>query len=276
MDYSKLLLEHLDLVNRIVGYIARRHHLSASDAEEFASVVRLKLIDRDFAVLRKFQQRSNLATYLTTVVERLYLDFCISRWGKWRPSAAARRLGSTAIALEQLLTRDGLTFDEAVGTLQTNHHCPETRDELQAIAAHLPLRPSRRPANDDEIAAVASQSGALDSGINQSDDWEAAERVERALLQAVAALSPRDQLVLKLRFQDGCTVPEIGEILQLSPKPLYRQLHATIVSLRDSLRQYGIDERDIERVVGHPAITLGRVFATESSRAPGESHDASV
>ncbi len=108
MDYQKLLLQHLDIVDRVLKYVARRHHLSAAETDEFASLVHFRLVDRNFAILRKFQGRSHLATYLTTVVERLYLDFCIARWGKWRPSAAARRLGQVAEMLERFLGRDGM------------------------------------------------------------------------------------------------------------------------------------------------------------------------
>ena len=37
----------------------------------------------------------------------------IAEWGKWRPSAVAKRLGPTAVLLDRLLTRDGRPFDDA-------------------------------------------------------------------------------------------------------------------------------------------------------------------
>ena len=67
MDYQQLLVDHLDQVNRIVRLVARRHRLPAFDADEFAGVVRFKLVDRYFAILRKFQGRSSLTTYLPVV-----------------------------------------------------------------------------------------------------------------------------------------------------------------------------------------------------------------
>ena len=85
--------------------MARRHQLSAPDTDELTSVVRYKLIDKDFAILKKFQGRSSMATYLTVVVERLCLDFFNERWGKWRPSSAALKHGAVAVHLEQLVVR---------------------------------------------------------------------------------------------------------------------------------------------------------------------------
>ena len=115
MEYHSLLVEHLGHIDRVVGGMARRHQLSAPDKEELTSVVRYKLIDKDFAILKKFQGRSSITTYLTVVVERLCLDFFNERWGKWRPSAAALKIGRVAVQLEQLVARDGFTFADVVG-----------------------------------------------------------------------------------------------------------------------------------------------------------------
>ena len=275
MDYQKLLIEHLDLVERVVRYIARRHHLPASEVEELSSLVRLRLIDQNFAVLRKFQGRSNLATYLTTVIEHIYLDFCVGRWGKWRPSAAARRLGPLAILLDQLITRDGLSFDEAVTTLSVNHACQATREQLHEIYLLLPTRSVRRPATEEELALVATRVGTRDKALEYDDDLETVERVEAALGQVLAELSPREQLILRLRFKDGLSMAAIGRLLHTPAKPLYRQLHATIARVREKLCQQHIDAQDIERIVGHPALALGRLL-NESAAEPADRDDGSV
>ena len=52
----------------------------------------LKAIERATGVdvvLRKFEVRSSLRTYLTVVVNRMYIDGRVKQWGKWRPSAIA-------------------------------------------------------------------------------------------------------------------------------------------------------------------------------------------
>jgi RNA polymerase sigma factor for flagellar operon FliA len=270
LDYQKLLLEHLELVDRVVRYIARKHHLPAPDTEELLSLVRLRLLDRDFAVLRKFQGRSNLATYLTTVIEHIYLDFCVGKWGKWRPSAAARRLGPIAILLDQLVGRDGLTFNEAVSTLEINYGVSETRDDLHAIFVQLPTRTVRRFAAEEELAVVAGHVGARDAALEREDDLEVIDRVESALSAILAGLAPREQLMLKLRFQDGLSMAAIARFLHTPAKPLYRHLETTIAFLRDKLRQQGIEAKDIDRIVGHPALTLGRVLSEPFDCAQGK------
>ena len=100
MDYERFLLENLGTVERVVAYVARRHRLSRDEANELSSAVKLKLVDHDYEVLRRYEGRSSLRTYLTAVVIRLFLDDRVARWGKWRPSAQAKRLGAVAVLLD--------------------------------------------------------------------------------------------------------------------------------------------------------------------------------
>ncbi len=130
---ERLFLSQLALIDAVTAFIARRHHLSATDAEEFAAHVRLRILEDDYATLRKFEERSSLKTYLTTVIQRWFLDDRTARWGKWRPSAEAKRLGPLAILVERLMVRDGMTFDEACTVLETNHGVTVGRAAIAAI-----------------------------------------------------------------------------------------------------------------------------------------------
>jgi RNA polymerase sigma factor (sigma-70 family) len=261
VDYQKTFVEQLGLIDRVVQFIARRHHLSASDAEEFTSTVHLKLIEKNFAILRKFEQRSNLSTYLTTVVERLYLDFCVSRWGKWRPSAAARRKGAVAVELERLMARDGLTFTEAVGILHTNHKVTETREQLLEVLDTLPVRPVRKFAGEEELAVVAAAGGADDTAFTELDDRALVSRVEEALGTAVGRLTAKEQLLLKMHFVEDLPVAQIARALEEEPKPLYRRMLQIMATLKEELARQGIDHTLVGRIIGHPGLVLGAMFA---------------
>lgn len=257
--YQQLLLENLDLIERLVRFIGRRHHLSSADTEEFASTVRLKLVENDFAILRKFEGRSTLATYLTVVVERLCQDYSIARWGKWRPSAAARRIGDVAIMLERMVVRDGATFDEAVGILQTNHGITETREQLREMFLALPVRMARW--HTAGAAPEPAADGFADPSFRSHEDETEAERVSAALSEAVAALAPEDQRILKLRFEEGLTVTDISAILSIDSRLLYRRLQSIIRALRESLEARGVRHTDVLDLVGHPTMLLRNVLA---------------
>ena len=51
MDARELLESNLALIERITAFVCRRQRLSPDDAEEFAGVVRLRLVENDYAIL---------------------------------------------------------------------------------------------------------------------------------------------------------------------------------------------------------------------------------
>jgi RNA polymerase sigma factor (sigma-70 family) len=228
-------------VDRASAYVARRHHLSEDEAEDFASHVRLKMMEDEYAVFSKFQGRSSLRTYLAVVVGRLFLDYRISAWGKWRPSAEARRAGRPAMLLEQLITRDAWSLDEAFEILTVNHGVAMTRAAFNALASRLPARSRRRFESETVLAEVAApDAGADHTVLDRERDIQAA-RIIAALRRVMDALPPEDRLILAMRFEDGRKVSEIAAFLHLEAKPLYRRVDALLRTLREALQQDGID-----------------------------------
>jgi RNA polymerase sigma factor (sigma-70 family) len=235
-------LTHLPLIERVIAFIVRRHHLSAAEAEEFESQVKLHLFKDDCAVFRNFQGRSSLRTYLTIVISRLWLDARVSAWGKYRPSAEARRVGSVAVLFERLTVRDGHSVDEAYELLATNHGISISRQEVEELAERLPkTRAGRRFESDDGLAAQPSPLPSPEDVVVDSERVEAATRRSRALKAAVAQLDPQDRLILALRYRDGRKVSEMATLLRLDQKPLYRRLDRVLGQLRKTLQEQGIE-----------------------------------
>ncbi len=251
-----LFLTQLDLVERVIAYVCSRHHLAAADADDFGSFVKLKFVEDDYAVLAKFQGRSSLRTYLTVVIQRLFLDFRNSAWGKWRPSAEAKRAGPLAVMLEQLLVRDGYAFEEACELLRTNHQVLENRAELERLAARLPVRARRQFEGDETLANVPSPDRSPDDAVADQDRQTTATRVSGVLKTLMSRLDARDRLVLVLRFEDGRTVAEIAGLLRLDQKPLYRRVERLLAELRRGLEAAGIDGAAVLQMLESPAVSI--------------------
>jgi DNA-directed RNA polymerase specialized sigma24 family protein len=81
MDFEALYNQQLAMIKRIAGNIAHRNHRNADDCEEFVQIVSVRLWENDYAILRKFEGRSSMSTYLTTVIARLYNEWRVSEWG---------------------------------------------------------------------------------------------------------------------------------------------------------------------------------------------------
>jgi RNA polymerase sigma factor for flagellar operon FliA len=254
--YEALLVSNLHVVESIVRFTCQRQRLGAVEAEEFASDVKLRLIDNDYDILRRFRQQSSLRTYLTVVIQRMFLDYRNRLWGKWRPSAEAVRLGSIGVRLERLLARDGYGFDHACEILWTNEGVALKRSELADIAARLPLR-TRPVLIGEEALERMPQEPAVDADIASTSSEAAGLHVQQALAPAVRALADQDRLILRLRFQEGLAVSDIARALHLDQKPLYRRFERLLQRLRDVLEAAGIDRAAALELVSGKEVDIG-------------------
>jgi len=243
---EETFLAELPRVERVVGATCRRHRLRAEEAEEFAAMVRLKLIEDDYAVLRKFQGRSALSTYLTTVVERLFLDWRNQMWGKWRPSAEARRLGPLAVRIESLMAREGHSLGEVVQILAAaGGEGPAARAQVEAVAARLPVRMRRRLVGAEQLDRLPASSARPDQELESREREAERERTEAQLAAAVAGLEPADRLLVRLRMEDGASVVDIARTLGVEARPLYRRLEGIYRTLRHELEARGVRARAV-------------------------------
>jgi RNA polymerase sigma factor (sigma-70 family) len=254
-----LFLDNLPVINDVIGQVCRRHRLAAAEADDFASEVRLHMIERNYEPLRRFEGRSSLRTYLTVVVQRLFLDYRNRIWGKWRPSVEAKRQGPVAILFERLVTRDGWSFDQVVETLRTNHGV-EVGETLQALYVKLVKRPpARQFVTDVEAGDVASATAPPDANVLRAEQDFLAKRVQTALERARQALAPEHRLILKLRFEDAVPVADIARALHLDQKRLYRTIEQLLAAIRKSLEAEGISRADVGAIFADGMLSANDV-----------------
>ena len=268
MNPETRYLENLESIERIAAFVARRSHLNADDTGEFVQNVRVRLFENDYAIIRKFEGRSSFSTYLTTVILRLFHEWRVSMWGKWRPSAEAKRLGDKAITLERLITRDDFTFDEAVKILTTRSGGLYTRGELEAIYLRLPLRTPRAVfISEDLVPDVLAVDPEAGERVETSERERAARCCMAALDHALADFDSEDKLILQLRFERSLTVPEIAKVVSLDQKKIYKRLDKLLSVLRRALEAAGVGRADVESLMGNGdhEIRLSTWSAEESS-----------
>jgi RNA polymerase sigma factor (sigma-70 family) len=252
-----LFLSNLALIERIVGFVCTRHHLPGGDPDDFDSHVKLKLVENDYAILNAFKRRSNLRTYLTVVITRLFFDYRISAWGKWRPSADAKRGGEVAVLLEQLLVRDGYGFEEACELLLTNHRFSVSRVELEHIAGQLPARVKRRFETDDSLHDAVAPGPSPDLTLEEGERRALGRRLCAALERRMAEFDSQDRLILLMRYEDGKTVADIAATLRLDQKRLYRRIEKLLTRLRAGLQADGFDAKAVAALLDSPTLGHG-------------------
>ena len=139
MDAKKLFEDNLPLIERLMRRVCRSKRLSRPDCEDFRGWAFTRIIENDYRKLGGFRGRGPLKCYLAAVVARLGMDYCDKLWGKWRPTATARRLGLPAIELERLLIRDQMAWSEAAQLIAQSQGISEKK--LETIYGLLPNRP---------------------------------------------------------------------------------------------------------------------------------------
>src|SRR5688572_2875890 len=145
MDPGTLFLENLPWIEQVACTVCRKHGVWGDDAEDFASMAKLKLMEYDYAVLRKFRGDCSVTTYLATLVVLSFREYTRERWGRWRNSAAAEREGQLAKDLETLVHRDGCTLAQAAEQLRSAGKTEASDLELARILGRLPPRQPMRP-----------------------------------------------------------------------------------------------------------------------------------
>ena len=228
----------LVLLGEVIRGVIRRGRLLPADAEDFSQSVQLKFLESGYEAFARFDGRSSLRTYLTTVVWRLLLDWRTAAYGKWRPSAAARRLGAQALMLDRLLNRDGLTVDEAI---QVASRAPEALPDhvLRLIADRLPRRRRHILVADDVLQLVARE---FPDPVEARERAVKARRTRIALGHAFNQLKPEEQRLMSLRFRQSLSVREIASLLNVDAKRLYRTFDRLVGKLRRDLGASGVTD----------------------------------
>jgi RNA polymerase sigma factor (sigma-70 family) len=240
---ESLFLKHLGWIDRVAAMTCSQQGVWGPEAEDFAASVRLRLIEDDYAVIRKHRGEASLRTYLATVVQRLFSDYQREKRGRWRPSAAARRLGPPAPDLEALVYRDGQRLDQAGERLRTSGRTTLSDRELGTLLKALPARGAMRPMEVPADAVLDDHAAdeRADDGVTDAEDQARLEHRTDALHRAMARLAPEERLIVRMHFVDGRSVADVARALNLEQKPLYPRVKKLRHRLRTLVKEEGID-----------------------------------
>jgi len=233
-------MKHLPAIDGIARAAARRRRLTPDESEEFRSIVRLRLIEDNYSIIREFRGSSSFRTFLTVVIARQCLDYRASSWGRWRVSSKAKRLGDTAVALERLMGRDGLPFDRAAVTIKETEPAVTT-ERLQELANQLPTRMKRIRVGEELLDDCSAATPPPDACLSRREG----RRVVGALAGALTTLDPIDRRIMKLRFSEGLSVVGIARQEGLEQASLYRRVERILRRLRREIEGRGVNSTDV-------------------------------
>ena len=243
-DFERLLLDNIELIDRIIAAIRRRHRLSKEEGEDFRSLLMIKLIADDYEVLRAWCGKSSLAGYLKVVIHHAYSDHRNHLLGKWRPSGVACRLGPLAERLDRMLHRDGMTLDEACAATPA-----EDREAMRRLAEMLPAHAKRSMVDVEQLEQRPGHDPSPEELLIERERAGAAEKLERALAEALGTLAAEDRLLVQLRMERGVKLANLARVSGADARQFYRRWEAIVGRLRDELEARGYDEARVRSLL---------------------------
>lgn len=249
-DYESTFLEHLEFIERTVATLARRNAVSPADAEDLEGQVKLRLTNDNYAVLRKFQGRSKLTTYLTTVIHNVLRDFRVQRWGKWRPSAAARRMGELGVQLETLLYRDGLGHVEAIAILRDRFGAEFSDREIESMIGRLRPRSTRRFEGEAALDRLAAPDRA-DRCLKAAARRQIAAKTRHVLRKCLASFETEDRMILRMHFADGLTLRAIADSLKVKRRRIYPRVQRLLSEVKRQLERHDVTYEEVLDLLDH-------------------------
>lgn len=248
-ELEAVFLQNLDVIDRILSALARRHALDADDSADLCGWAKARIVETDYAAIAKFRGDSALGTYLTVVLSMLSREYLARERGRWRPSAAAKRHGAVGAKLEALTLRNGLPLSVAGQMMRSAGETTLSDAELARIAGQFPSRASRQAVRDPTVVETFPASDSADDLVQQTERHHREQFVQNALEEAIKTLSPEDALILRLHFVEGMSLADVSRNLCLPQKPLYRRLERLLVILRRELERRGVTREEYRGIV---------------------------
>jgi RNA polymerase sigma factor (sigma-70 family) len=213
-----------------------------------------KLCEQRFRRLRTIRfagRRGELAPWLRTVVRHLAINWAWSVDGRRRLFKSIGELPRREQRVFELYFWHGLTPSRVHEQLRVEQQAEvsytEVYDALEAVFARLSRdqtwRLMSRLAGNRAALAIAAEdpeTGLAFEPAAGGDDPEQtlmAKQRRETLEQALAKLSPRERLILRLRYDNALSLVEVAEIVNLGLSTVKSSIRASLDELREALRE---------------------------------------
>ncbi len=216
---AELIEHHLPLARRLAGRY-RNSGESSEDLEQVASLGLIKAIDRyrpDAGPFARFA--------VPTIVGELKRHFRDKGWGMHVPRYLQERVMEVNDAIERLSTALGRSPSPRDIAEDTGHGLEEVLEAMHAAGAYSPMSlDSPQPGAEDEESTLGQRIGAEDARYEIAE-WRP------TVGPAMASLPPREQEILRLRFEEDLTQSEIAARIGVSQMHVSRLLRRSLEQL---------------------------------------------
>jgi RNA polymerase sigma factor (sigma-70 family) len=239
------LAEHSASILQVVRYVEHDSDL-VPDCFQFVCE---RLSADSFRRLKQFRRKGPAAftTWLRAVVRNLCLDWRRQRFGRHRLFKSISRLSGFDQEVFRYMYERRLSHEEAFQSLRssfpevTHGRLAESEQRIERCLtpSQRRLLEERRVRQDRHASSPVDETVARQNVADPAPNPEVQVLLEeraQSLRSAIARLPPREQLMIRLRFEQELTLDQIGRLLELgNAQRVERQLKSVLSKLREAL-----------------------------------------
>jgi RNA polymerase sigma factor (sigma-70 family) len=243
---------------RMLALIERGGIRDQDEAMEVYTLVCERLAEDDCARIRRFDPgKGTIAAWLSVLVRNTMVDWVRARAGRRRLFKSIQALPPLEQKVFELFYWENRMPAEIVGALEGQFGSPSLAIVFEAFERVQAALTERQRAELVAMTARATAPASLDAPTDDEDqtidapdpdaDLEAAAQVREidALMErALAALPPRDALIVRLKFVEGLTLKQIRAAAD-APSLTDADVHAILERLKGQLAVSGVASGDV-------------------------------
>lgn len=240
------------------------NEVTEEDADAFFNDMLDYLKADDFRVLRKFQGKSKITTYITAIISRGAIDLIRKRRGRSRARERAEALGDLGLKVYEAVFQRGYSTLEAYEHLKTAWGITEPLSRIEELAETIRGRQkatfeapeSGASWGNIRLRVMQDETGNLvvpASGGTPEDALMAAQKTRlagTALAAVLSGLTGEERLLMRMRFPVGeeeaaKELKEISRILGITEKAADNRLRRILLKCREAMLRKGLALSDL-------------------------------
>ncbi|MDZ7732617.1 MAG: SigB/SigF/SigG family RNA polymerase sigma factor [Acidimicrobiia bacterium] len=223
-----LVEDHLHLADHFIRRY-RNRSVAEEDLRQIAHLAILRAVER-FDPEKGF----TFSTFASRTIDGELKRFFRDRSWAVRPPRRAQELHLEVRAAEEHLTQER---GRAPTVAELSAHLGFDEDDIlegleAGSAYHSTSLDQPRPGQTDDAPTTGDALGSVDEGFDQAENRLLTEEL-------LEGLPDRERSILRMRFAEGLSQPEIAERIGVSQSYLSRLLRRTLVELRPRIEDVG-------------------------------------
>lgn len=266
--YRSLIGEHFPFIEKRCWQVVQARVNPSSgqslkienEVLELCNRVLDKLKQNNYHILRQFQGKAKLTTYLTAIIANQSVDLIRKYRGRDRQKERAKKLGAIGEKIYQLAVVDQLSVEEIHVKISESGAIKLPPDEINGMIAlirgrHASGNPVPAPGGAVKAGNAINGEGrpvVVDDKKNPEEllvDQNGHAKVKNMVEDLLEGLSGEERLILRMRFparegESPCSIVEIAETLGISAKATYKKLSRLLNRCKKQLEDRGVRLHD--------------------------------